>query len=85
MKLIVTGYNAAPSEKIAAAAYYNNLFRIANADGLGFDWNGPQAPAELSDVLAELPGVWSITVNEIPRLYARPLTNSRVWPQTNGP
>jgi len=66
MKLIITGYNAAPGEKVAAAAYYGKLFQIANADGLGFAWNGPQTPAELSDVLADLPKSWSITLNDTP-------------------
>ena len=66
MKLIITGYNAAPAEKAAAAAYYAKLLQIGSADGLGFAWNGPQTPAELADVLADLPKSWSITLNDIP-------------------
>ena len=66
MKLIITGYNAAPADKAAAAAYYAKLLQIGEADGLGFAWNGPQTPAELADVLALLPRSWSITLNDIP-------------------
>jgi hypothetical protein len=66
MKLILAGYTAAPSDPKNTLAYYGQLVKAEQADGLEFAWSGPQMPELLQPVLALLPSSWCITINDIP-------------------
>jgi len=69
MKRIIAGYTAAPAEAVAAAAYYDVLLQVPEADGLEFAWNGAPTPAQLAPVLSRIPRAWTITLNDIPATW----------------
>jgi hypothetical protein len=69
MKLIVAGYTAAPADATAQAAYYDRLYGLAAADGLGFAWNGAATVGLLAPVVAAMPASWSLLINDIPATW----------------
>jgi hypothetical protein len=69
MKLIVAGYTAAPADAAQQASYYERLYALRAADGLGFAWSGTGTPALLAPVVAAMPAHWSLTLNDIPATW----------------